>query len=88
MIDIVMKLWEAQNDPLHDASSYYAIQDELIFDTPEPIAQDAAREIDRIMCIAGRKVCPNVPLKVDATLMRRWGKKAPSTRAREVGGCL
>jgi hypothetical protein len=75
------ELWKAQNDkhnPLHDAKMCNFIHDEFIFDTPESIAQDAAHEIDRIMCIAGRKVCPNVPLKADVTLMRRWSKKASS----------
>ncbi len=56
------------------------IHDELLLEVPEDIATECAEEVERLMIEAARPWIPDVPAKVESTLMRRWSKGAASER--------
>jgi len=55
------------------------VHDELITEVPEPIAHECAEEQSRLMVAGASPWLPDVPPKVEATLMRRWSKAAKPT---------
>lgn len=55
------------------------IHDELLLVVPEPIGHECAEAVSAHMVEAAKKWIPDVPAKVEATLMRRWSKAAEPT---------
>lgn len=52
------------------------IHDEFLVEVPEKTAHECALEVQRIMEEAGRVWCPDVPVRAEPALMRRWSKGA------------
>ena len=52
------------------------VHDEYILEGPEHDSARAAKVVERIMCEEGQKWVPDIPILAEATLMRRWSKKA------------
>ena len=52
------------------------IHDEFIAEVPEEKAHEGATAIVRIMEEAGRRWCPDVPVRAEPAISRRWRKKA------------
>lgn len=65
--------------PLHGSRIVNVIHDELLMIVPEDTGHECALEASRLMVLAAEKWIPDVPAKVEATLMRRWSKGAEPT---------
>lgn len=52
------------------------IHDELLLEVPEVLGHECAERVSKLMIRAAEKWIPDVPAKVEATLMRRWSKSA------------
>lgn len=52
------------------------IHDEIGIEAPEGYAHEAALRLEEVMVRAMEEVCPDVPSRATAALMRRWSKKA------------
>ena len=50
------------------------IHDEILIETPEEIAQQAAAQLEKAMVDAGAKFCKRVPLKADPCIEKFWKK--------------
>lgn len=50
------------------------IHDEILIETPEEIAQQAAAQLEKSMVDAGAKFCKRVPLKADPCIEKFWKK--------------
>ena len=50
------------------------IHDEILIETPEEIAQQAAAQLEKAMVDAGAKFCKRVPLKADPCIAPYWRK--------------
>jgi DNA polymerase I len=50
------------------------IHDEILIETPEEIAQQAAAQLEKAMVDAGAKFCKRVPLKADPCIAPYWKK--------------
>ena len=50
------------------------IHDEILIETPEEIAQQAAAQLEKSMVDAGAKFCKRVPLKADPCIAPYWRK--------------
>lgn len=62
--------------PLNDANPWNFVHDEHIAEAPEATAPACAARMTEIMEAAGRKWCPDVPVRVETAMMRRWRKGA------------
>ena len=56
------------------------IHDEIILEAPEGLAAAAAERLAEVMVEQMRKFLPDIPVKADAHLMRRWYKSAEPVR--------
>lgn len=65
-----------RSSPLFGSRMVNVIHDELLLYVPEEIAHECAQETSRLMIIGASPWIPDVPPKVEATLMRCWSKKA------------
>jgi len=57
------------------------IHDEIVLETPEDKAPEAADELARVMRDTMQLFTPDVPIKTDVALMSRWYKDAEETRS-------
>ena len=64
------------SSPLYGSRIVNFVHDEIIIETPEEKAHDAAMELARLMVEGAIVLMPDVPPKVEPLLMRRWSKKA------------
>ena len=56
------------------------IHDEVLVEVPEaPDYRDVAEDVSRIMVEAMREVCPDVEIRTECAVMRRWNKHAQAT---------
>ena len=56
------------------------IHDEVLVEVPEaPDYRDVAEDVSRIMVEAMREVCPDVEIRTECAVMRRWSKHAQAT---------
>lgn len=62
--------------PLYGSRIVNFVHDEIIIETPEEKAHEAAIELARLMVEGASVLMPDVPPKVEPLLMRRWSKKA------------
>ena len=66
--------------PLYGSRIVNFVHDEIIIETPEPRAADAAEELARLMVTGASVLMPDVPPRAEPVLMRRWTKKAKPIR--------
>jgi DNA polymerase-1 len=68
--------------PLHGSRIVNFIHDEFLLEVPDDVdrADAAARRVIEIMEEAGREWCPDVPVRAEPALMRRWSKAAEPVR--------
>lgn len=52
------------------------IHDELLLETPEFVAHEAAAELEALMESVMQRYTPDIPVSASATLMRHWSKDA------------
>ena len=64
------------DSPLFGSRIVNFVHDEIIIETPEEKAHEAAMELARLMVDGASVLMPDVPPKVEPLLMRRWSKKA------------
>lgn len=62
--------------PLNRARPWNFVHDEFIAEVPEETAHECAIAMVEIMEAAGRDWCPDVPVKAEPALSRRWRKGA------------
>jgi DNA polymerase I-like protein with 3'-5' exonuclease and polymerase domains len=68
--------YNQRDTALYGSRPVLFIHDEIILETPEPIAHEAAMELEKIMVDTQEVFTPDVPAAASATLMRYWSKKA------------
>jgi hypothetical protein len=56
------------------------VHDEYIAEAPEETAHECAEEMVRIMEASGREWCPDVPVRAEPAISRRWRKGAEPVR--------
>ena len=57
------------------------IHDEIVMETPQDRASEAADELAKVMRDSMQLFTPDVPIKTDVALMDRWYKDAEETRS-------
>ncbi len=62
--------------PLRGCHPVVYVHDEFLVECPEEKAQEAAKELERIMIEAASPYLPDVPPKTKAYITKRWSKKA------------
>jgi DNA polymerase I len=62
------------NDLLFKVKIINVIHDEILVETPEAIAQQAAAQLEKAMVDSGAKFCKRVPLKADPCISPYWSK--------------
>jgi len=66
--------------PLFGSRIVNFVHDEIIIETPEKGAHEAAEELARVMVSGASVLMPDVPPSAEPVLMRRWSKKAKQIR--------
>ena len=69
-----------RGSPLFGSRIVNFVHDELIIETPESGAHEAAEELSRVMVSGASVLMPDVPPSAEPVLMRRWSKKARAIR--------
>ena len=64
------------SSPLFGSRVVAFIHDEIILETPEAQAPAAAKALSALMVAEMERWLPDIPVKADAHLMRRWYKDA------------
>lgn len=67
---------EPGSSPLSGCRPVLFIHDEIGIEAPEEYAHEAAIRLEEVMVKAMEEVCPDVPARASAALMRWWSKKA------------
>lgn len=73
------RMYNVQHSMLYGSRLCAFVHDELIPESPEDVAAEAAEELSEIMIEEMEKYTPNVPISCEAYLMRKWSKKAGPT---------
>jgi len=60
--------------PLYGTRPVAFIHDEILAEVPEATAHEAAHRLAEIMLEELKRLCPDVPVKAEPALMRRWYK--------------
>jgi len=66
--------------PLYRSRPVLLMHDEIIIEAPEEGAAEAAERLAEVMMLVGSKACPDIPVKADPYMMRRWYKGAEAVR--------
>lgn len=77
---ITWKCFMDRKSPLYGSRVILFLHDEFILETPLDLASEAGDALSRIMCASMRKWTPDIPIKAEPRLMRRWYKKAKEVR--------
>jgi hypothetical protein len=72
-------------EPLYGCRPVNEIHDQFLVEAPAVRGDAAARAVGALMNRAGAEICPDVPVRCDPILARRWSKRAEERRA---GGVL
>ena len=72
-------------DALYGCRPVNEIHDQFLVEAPAVRGDAAARAVGALMNRAGAEICPDVPVRCDPILARRWSKRAEERRA---GGVL
>lgn len=76
---IAYECYRDPSSPLFGWRIVNFIHDEIIIEGPREQCHDAAVRMKEIMEAAGRKWCPDVPVKASPSVMYRWSKSAEDT---------
>lgn len=76
LVDIQRECWNKPKSPLWGSRVVAFIHDEFFLEMPEARAHEAAQRAAELAVAAGRAWCPDIPIKAEPALMRRWTKKA------------
>jgi DNA polymerase I-like protein with 3'-5' exonuclease and polymerase domains len=74
--EVVKKSYTDKESPLFGSRAVLFIHDELIIEAPIARAEEAAKELERVMLVAFNKWCPDVHGKASAVMMKYWSKDA------------
>ena len=72
-------------EPLYGCRPVNEIHDQFLVEAPAVRGDAAARAVGALMNRAGAEICPDVPVKCEPILAKRWSKRAEKRRA---GGVL
>lgn len=78
--EVVRECYLDSGTSLHTCRPVAFIHDEIILEAPEGLAAAAAERLAEVMVEQMRKFLPDIPVKADAHLMRRWYKSAEPVR--------
>jgi hypothetical protein len=70
-----------KGSPLYGARPVNFIHDQFLIEAREDSAHGAALETQRLMNLAGAELLPDVPVKTEPILARRWSKNAKEVTA-------
>lgn len=73
---VTVECWSVPSSPLYGSRVWLMLHDEILLESPEGKASDAAKRLQTIMESVGRMYHPDVKSTAEAALMRRWYKKA------------
>jgi len=83
---VARECYSAPGSPLYGSYPVFFIHDEIIIETPELGAPEAAERLSELMISEMRRFTPDIPCQASPALMRRWYKGAETRRDR--GGRL
>lgn len=83
---VACECYAVPSSPLYGCRIVNFIHDELVIEAPLSIIHEAACRMRDIMEEAGRVWCPDVPVKVDVSAMKRWTKDCPDNTIDPVSG--
>lgn len=78
--DVSLACYVVPESPLYGSRIVAFVHDELILESPEDGAPEAADRLAVVMQEAAAKWMPDLPLRAEAHLMRRWYKAAGPVR--------
>lgn len=76
LYETVYRCYAQPSSALYGSRPAAFLHDEILAEVPEDVAHEAGQELAAVMVEQMRTVCPNIPIKVTPTLMRRWYKNA------------
>ena len=74
--EVVRECYLDKDTALFGCRAVAFIHDEIIIEAPEETAHEAATRLAEVMVREMKKFLPDIPVKADAHLMRRWYKAA------------
>ena len=77
---VAKECYAVPSSPLYGSRPVVFMHDELILEVPESRASEAADRLAVVMIEAMQKWIPDVPIKAEPVLMRRWWKEAKTVR--------
>lgn len=81
LFQVSKRCYTDPNSVLYGSRPIMFIHDEIVMETPEEKAPEAAEELAQVMRDTMQVFTPDVPIKTDVALMDRWYKDAEETRS-------
>jgi DNA polymerase I-like protein with 3'-5' exonuclease and polymerase domains len=78
--EVSVECYTVPTSPLYGSRIVAFVHDELVLESPEARAPEAADRLAKVMQDAASKWMPDLNLHADAHLMRRWYKSAGPVR--------
>lgn len=78
--DVTKEIWGDDPSPLRGSYLVNFVHDELLLESPEDLAAEAAERLAVVMEDAFNEIVPDVPTTAEPVIMRRWSKKAKTVR--------
>lgn len=77
---VAKECYSVKDSPLYGTRPVAFIHDEILCESPEELAIDAAERLAVVMVEGMKMYVPDVPIKAEPVVMRRWWKSASSVR--------
>lgn len=79
LFEVAVKCYTDKKSWLYGSRPVVFVHDEIIIETQEEWAHEAAKELEQVMVDAMQVWTPDVPAAASATIMRYWSKEAEET---------
>jgi len=78
--EVIRECYVDSDTPLFGCRPVAFIHDEILLEVPEERGHEAATRLAEVMITSMQEYLPDIPVKADAHLMRRWYKSAEPVR--------
>ena len=86
LFEVARRCYNVPTSYLYGSRIVNFVHDEIVLETPEEWAHEAALELQAVMVECQNRFTPKVPAAASPTVTRRWSKKAKAVR--DAGGRL